>query len=121
MGKIFSADALCFPRMKWRIVSFKPHADPTQMSSDYKIGSLRRFFGCDCVVCQSALNVDPLSARNIDPPLVPDGGCPGSPWEGTARLRVTLCVTRSEGAREGPVGPLGQPGCRGVFGIRRGF
>ena len=39
--------------------------------------------------CQSALNPDPLSACKNAPPLF-DGGCPGSPREGPARLRVAL-------------------------------
>jgi hypothetical protein len=29
--------------------------------------------------CQSALKIDPLSARKIDPPLGAEGGYPGSP------------------------------------------
>ncbi len=70
--------------------------------------------------CQSAFNSDPLSACKIDPPPCFDGGCPGSPREGPARLRVALCVTRSEAAWEGPVGPPGQPGRRRNVGIRWG-
>ena len=39
-------------------------------------------------------------------------GCPGSPQEGPAQLRVAFCVTRSEAAWEVPVGPPGQPWSR---------
>ncbi len=67
------------------------------------------------------LILTPYRRAKLTPPLPCfDGGCPGSPREGPARLRVALCVTRSEAAWEGPVGPPGQPGRRRNVGIRWG-
>ncbi len=77
-----------------------------------------RVAGLDAV--NQHLILTPYRRAKLTPPPCFDGGCPGSPREGPARLRVALCVTRSEAAWEGPVGPPGQPGRRRNVGIRWG-
>ncbi len=72
------------------------------------------------MIVNQHLILTPYRRAKLTPPPCFDGGCPGSPREGPARLRVALCVTRSEAAWEGPVGPPGQPGRRRNVGIRWG-